>query len=232
MLLIAIVCIATDNQVHAQHRGHHRNDRQIIRAYPVAGITSAQIEGDELKGFNKWGFTAGVGAMISLSEKDRWQLSLETDYVQRGAYGHHSSQQSADAYGLYFLRLDYVDIPVTLYWTDPKGGITLGAGLTYGRLVQQPHGAIRYQPHYLVPDTTDLTFLHNDFSFHIDMRFPIWRGLYFDVRYQQSIIPIKRDWEFTEYHSMNDNDFDRWSNNCYNQTVMVRLLYVFGTKER
>ena len=232
LMVVVIASFLVDNQAYAQYRSHHRNDRQIIRAYPSVGITAAQIEGDKLKGFNKWGFTAGVGAMVSLSENDRWQLSIETDYIQRGAYGHHSSEQSGDAYGLYFLRLDYVDIPLTVFWTDPHGGMTIGAGLTYGRLVQQPHGVIRYQPHYVVPDTTDLTFLPNDFSIHLDFRFPIWRGLYFDARYQMSLIPIKRDWEFTEYHSANPNDYKQWSNNCYNRTAFVRLIYVFGTKKR
>ena len=47
---------------------------QRIHAYTFAGGIASQVEGDELKGFNHWGFTGGVGAVADLDDHDMWSL--------------------------------------------------------------------------------------------------------------------------------------------------------------
>ena len=220
-LLISIFLISSSNDLQAQRRRHSRD--QIIKAYPSFGITASQIRGDELKGFKKWGITAGVGALVNLTDNEMWQMSLEADFAERGAYN-----STGDPYSLIDFTLNYVDIPITIHFTDPWGGLKLGVGLVYSRLVQQPHGSIYYAPSYFVPDTSDMSFLHNDLCAAVDLRFPIWKGLTFNIRYQHSLIPVKRDWWFTEHLSAVEGDVSRWSNNCFNSSVMVRLQYVFG----
>ena len=221
--LVVVVSVLTGGNLQAQRS---RYNRQVIQAYPVLGATASQIRGDELKGFKKWGFTAGVGSMVSLTSDNKWKLSLEAVVTQRGSFNNTN-----DPYSLFYFTMNYVDIPLTLHFTDPKGGLTLGLGLIYGRLFQQPHGLIIFSPNYFMPDTSDMTFLKNDFAAALDFRFPIWRGLTFNIRYQHSIFPVKRDWMFTEHLSANPNDFDTWKNDCYNSSVSVRLLYVFGDEQ-
>ena len=132
LFLLALIVVNT-GIVNAQRR----NSRQVIRAYPSLGSTVSQIRGDELRGFRKWGFTAGVGAMVDLTENNMWHLSMEADFSQRGAFNN-----THDPYALFNFTLNYVDIPLTLHFTDPIGGITIGLGPVYSRVVQQPHGLI------------------------------------------------------------------------------------------
>ncbi|MBP5547951.1 MAG: hypothetical protein J6X58_03545 [Bacteroidales bacterium] len=219
LLLILVTLLVHSLPLQAQR---HR-DRQIIRAFPALGATASQIRGDELRGFNKWGITAGVGAAISLSNNGLWQMSLETDFSQRGAFNNTN-----DPYSIFGFTLNYVDIPLTVHFTDPWGGLTIGLGLQYSRLVQQAHGQIFYNKDYFIPDSSDMSFLKNDICAAIDMRFPIWKGLTFNIRYQHSLFPIKRNWNFTEYYSAAEGDFHTWSNNCYNSSISIRLLYLFG----
>lgn len=219
LFLTAILLPFADLQAQRRHK-------QVFRAYPVVGATASQIRGDELRGFKKWGVTAGVGTILSLDDKDRWDLSIEADFSQRGAFNN-----TIDPYSLFDFTLDYVDIPVAVHFTDPWGGITIGAGLTYSRLVQQPHGEIRYTPTYFVPDTSDMSFLKNDFAAVLDLRFPIWKGLTFNVRFQHSILPVKKSWTFTEYNPLFSGGSDSWSNALYNSSVSVRILYVFGEQK-
>ena len=40
---------------------------QRIHSFVSAGITTAQIEGDELKGFSQFGYNFGVGALTAIS---------------------------------------------------------------------------------------------------------------------------------------------------------------------
>ncbi|MBO4599386.1 MAG: hypothetical protein J5641_01475, partial [Bacteroidales bacterium] len=64
---------------------------QRIHAYATAGTITSQIEGDELKGFNHWGFAGGVGAIADLDNHDTWSLAIETAYSCRGIYNHKYS---------------------------------------------------------------------------------------------------------------------------------------------
>lgn len=195
---------------------------QRIRAYVLGGATASQIEGDELKGFKKWGVEAGVGALANLDNDGKWQLGVEMDFAQRGAFNN-----SGDPYNMK-LTLNYVDVPLTVYFHDPVGGIMVGAGLVYGRLVQQPHDEMKYNPEYFIPDTTDMSFLKNDLAAAVELRFAIWRGLNISIRYQYSFIPIKRDWGFTEFEG---SRAEGHRNNCYNSSAAIRLLWQFGDED-
>lgn len=195
---------------------------QRINAYISAGTITSQVEGDELKGFGHWGLHGGVGAWIKLDDNNTWALTVETDYSCRGI-GNHS--QSSENYYNINLDLHYVDIPVTVFFRDPFGGLQIGAGLVYSRLVSQPHGFIRYNPYYFIPDTTDMKFLKNDLAAAAEARFTIWKGLQFSARYQYSILPIKKGWRFSL-------DGDEWQNNCYGSSITIRLLWQFGSNDR
>jgi hypothetical protein len=192
--------------------------QQRIQAYLNAGTTLSQVEGDELKGFSHLGFTGGVGAWIHLDDRDRWALAVETDYNCRGIANHKSSSEN-----YYNIQLDlhYVDIPVTLFFHDPYGGLQIGLGMVYSRLVAQPHGTVFFNPNFFIPDSSDMKFLKDDLAPAIEMRFTVWQNLKLSVRYQRSIIAIKKGWTF----KMGD---ETWSNDCYNSSVSIRLAWQFG----
>ncbi|MBQ8703032.1 MAG: outer membrane beta-barrel protein [Bacteroidales bacterium] len=200
---------------------------QRIHAFVSSGVTLSQIEGDELKGFKHVGFTGGVGALTALSDDYRWGLSVEALFSQRGVYNNSYDPQN---YYNIDLTLNYVDIPVLLHFQDPYGGMLFGAGLSYGRLVQQPHGVIKYNPSYFIPDTSDMTFLRHDLCAVADMRFTIWRGLQLNIRFQHSLLAVKRDWTFYNYNGTDADGNPRYkshSRNCYNQAITFRLIWQF-----
>lgn len=191
---------------------------QRIHAYVTTGVTLSQIEGDELKGFRQIGNVSGVGALTALDDKYRWGLSIEALFSQRGAYN------ASDAPYVGRIALNYVDIPVMVHFQDPYGGMLFGLGLCYGRLVQQPHGKLEFNSNAYLPDTTDMTFLRNDLAAVLDFRFTIWKGLQFNLRWQYSILPVKKDWLFVEYIKQQAvksvNDF-------YNNSIALRLIWQF-----
>ena len=213
---------------------------QRIRGFISSGLTFTQIEGDELKGFHKIGYTGGVGAMVNLDKHEDWRFSVEALFTQRGAYN-----RTGDPYSI-SLRLDYVDIPVMLHYRDPWGGMLFGLGLNYSRLVQQPHSVMKYNPLYFIPDTTDMTFLSNDLMIAADFRFPIWKGLWFNVRWMYSLISIKKEWQFSQADGeepvigpdgnpvLNPDGstqmttrWKRWTNDCFNHSIVIRLIWQF-----
>lgn len=204
---------------------------QRIHAFLSSGLTVSQVEGDELKGFKQIGYTGGIGALASISASNQWGLSVETLFSQRGALSSYDTR-----YYLYHLdlKVNYVEIPVMLHWQDPWGGMLVGVGLSYGRLVRQPHGMIGYDSLFFMPDTNDMTFLKSDLMAVADIRFTIWRGLQLDIRWQYSLLPIKKDWLFYKYNGYSvdasGNRTNRWitsSNNCYNNSISIKLIWQF-----
>lgn len=197
---------------------------QRIHAFVSSGFTLSQIEGDELKGFSKWGYTGGVGAIVGFDRYETWNLSVEALFTQRGSYN-----GTGDPYSL-SLRLDYVEIPLIFHWRDPWGGMLVGAGLSYARLTQQPHAIWACDTNYFLPDTSDFSFLPGDLSALFEIRFPVWRGLQFNIRWRYSILAVKKDWLFTEYRGTNPDGSPRatrWTNNLHNNSLEFRLVWQF-----
>lgn len=198
---------------------------QPIRAYVSSGAIVSQIEGDELKGFSHLGVIGGVGASMELNRRGSVVLGVETNFAQRGAFNRTGDPYNID------MTLNYVDIPVSVYYHDLRGGMYVGGGLVYGRLVGQPTGVIKFNPNYFIPDSSNMDFLRNDVSLHVEFKFVIWKALLMSFRYQASILPIKKNWAFEGYHDVLSNVWSTEFNDCFSQSVSVRLSWVFGSNE-
>lgn len=221
----ALLLLTILTPAEAQRRG--ASEGVTFRAYPMVGVTASQIEGDYLKGFKKWGFTAGVGAQMYFGDSDRWSLTVEADFAQRGTREY--SRSAEVPYNIDGLTFNYVDVPLTMHFTDPWGGITVGLGLVYSRLINQPHGTLSFSPTYVEPDTTDMSFLRNDLALAGDIRFTVWKNLMLNLRVQYSMIPIKKGWTFVEHVTANDSEPPIVTvNNCYNFSIALRLIYMLG----
>ena len=195
---------------------------QNIKAFVTSGVTLSQIDGDEVYGFKKFGYVGSVGALIPLESKERWLVSLEAMFSQRGA----REERSYNSYH-YKVTLPYIEIPLMAHFSDPKGGWTFGVGFSYSRLMGTPKETFHYDTTGFIPDT-EAPFIKNDFAVIADIRFKIWRGLKFNVRYQYSLAPIKKDWDFHIRSSRGDEFNEHWTRNAYNNSLSARLIWVFG----
>lgn len=192
---------------------------QSIKAFVTLGGNLSQIDGDEVYGFKKIGFTGSVGAMIPFSENKKWAVSIETKFSQYGAY-EKSYPYHYDA------TLPYIEIPVMAHFVDNKGGWTFGLGAVYGRLMDYTEEAAWDNTGVTtaITDFQKKEYERNDISFVADIRFAIWKNLKFNFRYQHSLVPIKRDWTFI-------NNGSTWSRDAYNSSLSARLIWVFGDED-
>lgn len=101
---------------------------QRFEASLIGGFNLAQLDGDDLSGFNKIGLNAGAKVAAVLS--DRWQLSLEMLFSQQGSH-----RTRDDIYfSLYDnIRLNLVETPVMISFKDWK--FRVNTGFSYGRLI-------------------------------------------------------------------------------------------------
>ncbi len=193
---------------------------QIIKGEALLGFNLTQVEGDEVHGFRKPGLNIGAGVLIPF--KKNWDVSMEVTFNQKGA---RQKPQYSDSLssgqvitGEYKLRLNYVEIPVMVFYTD-KEFISIGAGFSWGRLV----GIQEWEHGVIDPETTlsSGTYDKNDFSYIIDARIRIKGPLKFGVRYQNSMMKI-RTREFTDFAG------NTWTRDQYSKVLTFRLIYIFN----
>lgn len=109
---------------------------QMFKGEVFAGGSISQVDGDECYGYERINGQAGVGVLWSVLDDDWLDIGLELIYNPKGALRADTLKyNSGSFYGLYNLKLNYVEIPLMVYLTD-KHRYTAGVGLSYGRLVR------------------------------------------------------------------------------------------------
>ncbi len=187
---------------------------QMIKGQVMGGFNLAQVDGDEVYGYKRIGGNLGVGAIIPLGKN--WDISLETSFNQKGAF--QKPQYESDSLnGAYEIRLNYVEVPVLIHYTD-KEFITGGLGFSWGRLV----GAREYEHERLTATTANNGVYNlNDFCIVLDLRIRLVDRLKFNFRYQYSMVKIRE----REYSNLAN---ESWNRNQFNNLLTFRLVYVFN----
>ncbi len=199
---------------------------QIIKGEALLGMNLTQVDGDEVYGFNKFGLNVGGGVLIPFDKKGRWDVNMELIYTQKGSR-QRPQYNAVDSLGNiltgeYKLKLNYVEIPVTVMFTD-RERVSFGAGFSYGRLI----GVKEWEHGNLVETTTlnSRTYSKNDISILADFRIRLWKALKLNFRYQYTILKIRtREFE-------NRATGDTWIRDQYNNVITLRLIYVFNEEK-
>ena len=187
----------------------------IQGAFAIGGNLS-QIDGDEVVGFKKIGLNASAIAIIPFKKK--WAVSLEASFNQKGAYEKYPREaQPNKSLPYYNIRLNYAEVPVLLHFTD-KNKITVGLGLSYGRLVGVKE--IEWG------EQTDVSlysgdYIRDDINGIFDLRIPIYKRLSFNFRYSYSFRKI-RTRTYTNIAG------DTWTRDQYHNILSFRVHYIFN----
>lgn len=107
--LILIFAMSLFCYCDAQHNVHS------FKGGVRAGISTSQISGDDLVGFNKVGATAGIFVNYPLINSERLKLQLELDFTMKGS--HSKAARTNQTYNFYVLNVWYVEMPLLLEFT-------------------------------------------------------------------------------------------------------------------
>lgn len=207
-----------------------RTQAQLFKAFASSGVCISQIDGDEEYGYKRVGYSGGLGVMAPLNPKNPdvgFQMSMELLFSQRGA----KATNIADPFA-YDCKLNYVDIPLFIHYVDPIGGVTIGLGLQYSRLVKSSEKWTMTDTMIVGMDrpldTANTKFLKNDFSIIGDIRFTLWRNFKLDFRYQYSLLPIRKDFTFFNSRNSSDDLYYTWNRDFKNNYITLKLIYVIN----
>lgn len=123
LLIVAFFFVASMNPLHAQ----------LFKGEVFGGLGMAQVDGDDCYGYKR--LKGQVGAGVLLNVVDDWlDVGMEIVYNPKGAFKRDSISYSSYYAGRYDLKLNYVEVPVMVYFID-KYRYSIGVGASYGRLV-------------------------------------------------------------------------------------------------
>ncbi|RYZ44323.1 MAG: PorT family protein [Sphingobacteriales bacterium] len=157
------------------------------------GTNFSQVDGDSYAGYHKVGLNGGGIVYIHLDQN--LAGSMEILFSQKGSRGHRV-QESGFA-GLYIneykINLNYAEIPLMLNYFDRRRS-HFGGGFSYSQLITSSETISVSDGSNIKQIPTDsFKFRKSDINFVLGGNLHLWKGLFLNLRFQYSIIPIRKN---------------------------------------
>ncbi len=205
LILLAGLFVSTTNAQNEKERG-------LFTAGFEGGINFSQVDGDYYAGYGKQG--ARFGAIGFWNFKEDWAISWEIAYSQRGsnASGWRVINDSISIAN-YGINAVYAEVPVMLNYFDDKRN-HFGLGLSYSQLVQSSEH-LQISKHNTLSDVdlSKYTFNKNNVEIVAGGTLHMWKGLFLNVRFQYSIIPMRTD--IPEIYARSKQYSNVWTTQLY-----------------
>jgi outer membrane protein with beta-barrel domain len=154
---------------------------QSFKAGISAGLSTTQISGDQLSGFNKVGILAG--GFVSTRISDTFDGSFQIIYIQKGS--RKNAKPEKNDYTSYILRLSYIEVPVLLQWMYSER-FWFETGPTFGVLLSE------YEEDQLGELPERRPFNSFELGFAAGMNIRLVDNLIANIRFNSSIIPVRK----------------------------------------
>jgi len=213
----------------------------------AAGFNLTQVDGDEVFGYHKFGINGGPYIKLMLDKKQRFSLTMELLYTQKGAEKRFPVPEGIlfakddtllidpqypdyDKKFFYKLHTDYLEIPILVHFEDPRSKFGFGLGVSWSRLVTIMEQAWDSSKPDSMSGSRRLTtsvssgrYNKNDWSFIADVKIPIYKALKFNIRFQYSLAPFGK---MRKFYSETDWE-KRWP---FHNVLTFRIIYSFNEK--
>ena len=201
-------------RVAAQVEDDKNGNPKVFSIGAIAGGNFAQVDGDNFAGYYKFG--ANVGGIAYAKIRKNTALSFELLYSQKGARSNitrYGDIDSSIVITKYSVDLRYAEIPVMINFFDQHRS-HLGIGVSYGQLLNATE-KVTTVPAY-THDLNNYPFKKSDLQLIAGAQLHVWKGLFANLRFQYSLIPIRTNVP---------SGISRSSQ--YNNVWTVRLMYLF-----
>ncbi|MFI5196883.1 MAG: outer membrane beta-barrel protein [Chitinophagales bacterium] len=222
------ILIAFSGAAHAQQEeddeehGLYLEKARVFSGGLVAGANFTQVDGDYFAGYRKIGLNAGAIVYAHLTK--HVALSMEILYSQKGSKS-DGPQPSPALPSLLILKYgitaNYAEVPIMINYFDKRKS-HIGVGVSYSTLVNVKESITTDTAVSNTIKTTDLSiqypFKKDDFNFVVSGQLHLIKGLYLNIRFQYSIIPIRSGADLPPIQYARADQ--------YNNLWVVRLMYL------
>jgi hypothetical protein len=156
----------------------------IFHGGALGGVSTSQVSGDQLSGFNKAGIYGGAFVNIHFTEK--WLFQFEIDYIQKGS--RKNPKPSRNDYTKYVMSLQYFEMPLLFkYQFLNRFELEMGPAIAY---LLKNTGVERDENGPFIDPRP--AFSKIDLSVMGGASFRIIDHLKLNVRGSQSVLPIRQ----------------------------------------
>jgi len=178
----------------------------------VLGISSSQVGGDNLAGFNKAGLLVGAFANTSISELLSFQM--EMTFIQKGSNNPKMNDVEHPNYRKEDITSSYIEVPLILqYHQSSKLKIEGGVLLAY--LINGYYNDLNGK----IPIYTVNPFIQYDFGVLLGINYKYSKNISFNSRVSNSILPLGTE----DYDSINAYNSSRKGK--YNSVLSFTIYY-------
>ena len=178
----------------------------------LIGISSSQVGGDNLAGFNKAGLLVGAFANTSISELLSFQM--EMTFIQKGSNNPKMNDVEHPNYRKEDITSSYIEVPLILqYHQSNKLKIEGGVQLAY--LINGYYNDLNGK----IPIYTVNPFIQYDFGVLLGINYKYSKNISFNSRVSNSILPLGAE----DYDSINAYNSSRKGK--YNSVLSFTIYY-------
>lgn len=161
--------------------------QQAFKAGLSLGMTTSQISGDGLGGWDKFGVTGGAFVSAPLSSKNGFRIGL--NYADKGS----RTKRDTLNFNTFAYRLRYIEVPIQ--YSFQNGPFTFLSGLYYGRLIKQDilANSLTYD---VIP-----AFRNYDVGITLGTTLQLGDHLFLEGRFSSSILPTRPSPNFANPNS-------------------------------
>lgn len=189
-------------------------EEKVFTGGLILGANFTQVDGDDYYGYHKIGLN--TGAFVYAHFNKVWGASMDLLFSQKGSRGAAVSEYPGvgPAVDKYFIKLNYIEVPVTLHAIVCK--FDFEAGLSYARLMSSDEYAIAAQSIVIDPDAN--RFNTSDINYVFGVRHDVYKRLALNFRFQYSVTPM-RPYERIPY------GFIWGTDGQFNNMICLRAIY-------
>ena len=178
----------------------------------ILGLSTSQVGGDDLGGFNKSGLLIGVFANKSISEMLSFQM--EMTYIQKGSNNPKMNDTEHSNYLKEDISSFYIEVPLLLqYYQSNKLKIEVGVQLAY--LINGYYNDINGE----IPIYSVNPFINYDFGILLGVDYKYSENISLNTRLSNSTLPIGAE----DYERVNSYNSSRKGK--YNSVLSFAIHY-------
>jgi len=199
--LVVLLCVFLAINIKAQNFG----------GGIVLGLSTSQIAGDNLGGFNKAGLLIGIFANKDIS--DYLSLQMEMTYTQKGSNNPKMNDYSHPNYERPDISLSYIEVPLLIQYHQ-SNKLKIECGVLTGSLIDGYYNDISGK----MSNETN-PFINYDIGLLLGMDYKYSENISLNTRLSNSILPIGAEDYEKKYNS--------FMKGKYNSVLSFALHYNF-----
>ena len=180
----------------------------------ILGLSTSQVGGDDLGGFNKAGLLVGAFTNISISELLSFQM--EITFIQKGSNNPNMNDSEHKDHDQADISSSYIEVPLLLQYHQ-SNKLKIEGGLLSAYLIDAYYNDLNGK----LPIYTVSPFIKYDFGLLLGIDYTFSNKLSLNPRLSNSILPIGKE----DYNHPNTYNSSRKGK--YNSVLSFALHYNF-----